>query len=51
MVVEETPLNFLYVHVQRHLIYDFNDIIVEIHLIYFGYMYQNNARRKDNKLD
>lgn len=29
-VLTETAFNFFYVYVPRHMIYDFNDIIVEI---------------------
>lgn len=36
-VLTETPFNFFYVYVPRHMIYDFNDIIVEISDL-FGYI-------------
>lgn len=45
-VLTETPFNFFYVSVPRHMIYDFNDIIVEISDLFWLYLSISGRRKK-----
>lgn len=45
-VLTETPFNFFYVYVPRHMIYDFNDIIVEISDLFWLYLSISGRRKK-----
>lgn len=45
-VLTETPFNFFYVSVPRHMIYDFNDIIVEISDLFWLYLSISRRRKK-----
>lgn len=49
-VLTETPFNFFYVSVPRHMIYDFNDIIVEISDLFWLYL-SISGRRKKNSIN
>lgn len=45
-VLTETPFNFFYVYVPRHMIYDFNDIIGEIFDLFWLYLSISGRRKK-----